>query len=757
MQHSKSSPKHTPSTVKFVTKLVERALDDLGYSDLLAQLHQQTHQSQSPLTWDAAPDSNLAKTVDSLCSQLYQAKYSEVADFLTKQIKAHSNSELGQLVAPTREPALVAMIILYLVQRFQFIDHILFDTPSPSSELMQFVDTVLFDTLDCLQPSLEVVLRNQTGSTARVIEIFDRNVLMNLNRDAELKLLTALILDLPFSENAAREAVELAKYFFGFGVPTGTDYSCRELTARLLVDTLLARAFNQPQRRVLDGPPVDIPANYLHTLLEYANLWQDQQNPHYLSPRTRLEASVTDNNDPYFAIRHPLIGTAEETYENESAPFLLLYDLRQHSNQVWFAKFSPLGKWLLTGSRDGKLIIYDVLRDFKVIRTLETTKALDTQAFRLPGDPTSQRPVVGKLRLVRACCWDESEKYVVACYLDGMVRVWNVGFLDEPNSRVPRRPVIDPMVSLGPATEQKLVLCFMMVGLAELVINPTTCAFIGPDRFVVGSDGKALRAFDVLGTELFDFYGNIDSAEDDEDVSNDADDDLGLSLDDEASESKARPRLFAQKLTGVLNRINALAVTPDKKFVVTTDTLQKIQFFSIPELFGPEALTEVVCLFIVSQRTDACCILALGRRLLVSVGDGELHLFNIAPLNDSSNGDNNGPYQVHLPYLERKFYGHSCSKDLLRACFGYHVEPTGNDELVLCGSDDGAIFVWKARTGQLMLRLAGHEGPCNMVDWNTNGFVRTGAEGHTRDYGKLWCLVGDDGYVKIWGPSSWFQ
>lgn len=757
MQHSKQTPKHTPSNVKFVTKLIERTLDDLGYPELLAQLYQQAHQPQSPLLWESNTDDSLTKTMHSLCSQLYNCRYSEVADFLTKQIKAHSNNELSQLVAPTREPGLVAMIILYLVQRFQFVDHILFGSPSSSSELMKFVDTVLFDTLDCLQPSLEEVLRNPNGSSTRVTEIFDRNVLMNLNRDAELKILTALILDLPFDEGAVQEAVKLAKYTFGFGIQSSTELTSRELMSRLLVDTLLARAFNEPHRRALAGPPVDIPSNYLETLLEYANLWQDQQNPYYLPPRTRLEASMLNNNDPYFAIRHPLIATNDDSCDGNSAPFLLLYDLRQHSNQVWFAKFSPLGKWLLTGSRDGKLIVYDVLRDFKVIRTLETTKALDAQVLRQPSDSTSLRPVVGKLRLVRACCWDESEKYVVACYMDGMVRVWNVGFLDESSNRVPRRPVSDSMVSSGPTTEQKLVLCFMMVGLAELVINPTSCAFIGPDKFIVGSDGKALRAFDVQGTELFDFYGNIDGADDDEDVSGDADDDLGLSLDDEVTEPKARPRLFAQKLTGVLNRINALAVTPNKRFVVTTDTLQKIQFFSIPELFGPEALTEVVCLFIIAQRTDACCILALGRQLLVSVGDGELHLFNIDPLNDSGGEVSNGPFQVQLPYLERKFYGHSCAKDLLRACFGYNVEPTGNDELVLCGSDDGAIFVWKARTGQLMLRIAGHEGPCNMVDWNTNGFVRTGAEGLTRDYGKLWCLVGDDGFVKIWGPSNWFQ
>ncbi|CAN3360280.1 hypothetical protein DICA4_D22694 [Diutina catenulata] len=701
--------------MSFAIQLIQKTLEDMGYGAISAQLQEQVNSHLAP-----APevDATALATIDSVLAQLAANQYDAVASFLTTQLNG-PESALANLNVPTSDPGLAAMVVLYLVQRWQFLYTVLSPTASTSrDQLMAYIESTLMDTLDGIQASVDVLLAHaprhgaangpaDTKPQVPLWDIFDRNLLLNLTAEVESKLMVSLVLDWPYTPAQAAAVLAQPRYLFGY---TGTVASPNGLAA-VLCDTFLARVWRHPV------PPqaYDIPSGYLDKVVAAAAAYTAQQNVFHLPPRTLLEAKASAGP----AADLPLPTAVAET-SAATMPLRLLYDLRMPSNnQVWCCKFSPSGRWLLSGSRDGKLALYDVANDFKLVKVLESSKAMDEQAFCVR-DPQT-RPVTGKQRSVSLCCWDPTEQYVVGCYLDNVVRVWSVARLHDAPRRVTRST---------DTPEFKLVSCFTLSDSENATISANAVAFLGPERFVIGSESKALRVYNVFGEELFNFYANVD--------------DDAMDMDDEDS------RPFARKLKHVLARINSVAVTPDGKFVVTTDKQAKIQIFAVPASFGADATTYVAYSLSAPAKTDACTISENGERCLVNVGTDELCMYNIAPRRH----DEDNPHEITVPYLERKFCGLSCGKYTLRASFGYHVEPTGQDELVVCGSDDGSIFVWKAQTGQLITRLQAHDGPCNMVDWNTNGFVRSGASG-VRDYGKLWCSVGDDGFVKVWGPSDW--
>jgi WD40 repeat protein len=47
-------------------------------------------------------------------------------------------------------------------------------------------------------------------------------------------------------------------------------------------------------------------------------------------------------------------------YSRQTLPCVTIQTLTDHTDEVWFCKFSPDGTKLATGSKDGNLHIYDV-------------------------------------------------------------------------------------------------------------------------------------------------------------------------------------------------------------------------------------------------------------------------------------------------------------------------------------------------------------------------------------------------------------
>ena len=78
-----------------------------------------------------------------------------------------------------------------------------------------------------------------------------------------------------------------------------------------------------------------------------------------------------------------------------------------------------------------------------------------------------------------------------------------------------------------------------------------------------------------------------------------------------------------------------------------------------------------------------------------------------------------------------RFRGHqNTSKNFIRASFGL------GDSLVLGGSEDGGVYVWDARSGNLLERLRGHVGTVYRAEWNAARGVVVSCS--------------DDGTVRTW-------
>ncbi|KAK4429206.1 WD repeat-containing protein 26 [Sesamum alatum] len=159
------------------------------------------------------------------------------------------------------------------------------------------------------------------------------------------------------------------------------------------------------------------------------------------------------------------------------------------------------------------------------------------------------------------------------------------------------------------------------------------------------------------------------------------------------------------------SRIADLGITADGKELITVCKETTIL------LFGWETKSEK---FIEEDQTIISFALSEDRKLLlISLLDGELHLWNI----DGS------------AKLVAKYKGHKRSRFVVRSCFGGL-----NQAFVASGSEDSQVYIWHRPSRELILTLAGHSGAVNCVSWNpTNPHMLASAS--------------DDRTIRIWGLS----
>ncbi len=110
---------------------------------------------------------------------------------------------------------------------------------------------------------------------------------------------------------------------------------------------------------------------------------------------------------------------------------------------------------------------------------------------------------------------------------------------------------------------------------------------------------------------------------------------------------------------------------------------------------------------------------------LVSAKPDELQVWNVAdPL---------------IPYVENKYYGFEGSDFVIRSCLF-------DEYLVLSGSDNGRIYVWNRKLGNLITTLPGHKSLVNCIASRPNpDNTRSSCE---------WASGGDDAKVLIWGYNK---
>ncbi|QPG75309.1 hypothetical protein FOA43_002661 [Brettanomyces nanus] len=110
------------------------------------------------------------------------------------------------------------------------------------------------------------------------------------------------------------------------------------------------------------------------------------------------------------------------------------------------------------------------------------------------------------------------------------------------------------------------------------------------------------------------------------------------------------------------------------------------------------------------------------KHILINVKPDQIQLWNIE--------------DPERPYLQNKYYGLQQSDFIIRGCMS-------DRNLILSGSEDGLVYVWNTRFGNLITSLAGHKSLINCIAWrpNPNG-TKAGCE---------WASCGDDRRVNIWG------
>lgn len=440
-----------------------------------------------------------------------------------------------------------------------------------------------------------------------------------------------------------------------------------------------------------------VPSDYLFRLLQHSYAHLELMHPFSLPPRLPNAGSRELE-----LLLLPIAAPTSDPPRN--FPAHLLHTLKHHqTNEVWIAKFSPLGRYLVLGLADGVLVIYDVHNKFEVIARLQSDPTKDLEAMVGFSDNANSK----KAKSIMYCSWDPTEQYLVSSSVDTIIRVWWVGGLNRKHKTRSQ-------------DDFKLRCCFTI----GLNIKAWTCEFLPVPHgekptFIVGSMDKKLKAYDIDGRELFDFFGDTEEA--------------------------TKP----EKEDGPINsfqRVTDLAITPNGKILITTNNDKRVHFYSIPSLVDPLAVTKCLASISLGGRLTSCSISSSGDYLLFNICPDELQVWCIAPL---AKGE--------PPYLVRKLCGFLQDSFTVRSCFGYTVKNSAgieDEQLALTGSKDGYVYIWKLSSGGLVTRIRAHEGLVSSVEWNR---FHQAVPLDPRDYGSLWCSVSDDHTVKIWGPQDFYS
>ena len=108
-------------------------------------------------------------------------------------------------------------------------------------------------------------------------------------------------------------------------------------------------------------------------------------------PRETLEDLLNDAHS-FKELRFP-----------STIPDQLKNTLKYHTNEVWFIKYSPNGKYLATGSKDTKIIVYDASNDYK----LECVFQLHTES-------------------ITYITWNDTSTALLSLSFDQSLRIWSI-------------------------------------------------------------------------------------------------------------------------------------------------------------------------------------------------------------------------------------------------------------------------------------------------------------------------------------------
>lgn len=705
----------------FQLQLIRKALTELGYAEVADFLVQRIASNSDQVEAPPGP-------IDPVPELIQRGDYPALSALLEGEYDTKTTGGKEKHQNPPENTAFAELsenersVAHYLVLRTAFLERVLLvalnggpnsETSSPFEFLQSHVS-----------PSFDAIDR-QTANTPFVAQ---------LTKERESSVLVPLALAPP-ARDQLEEALFTPKVLLTHvKTPFAARHDDHSLVARLrhVLISVLRDAVDFPKSGATSAEllgTVDIPDNCLADIIDKATRYNETRALYHLPPRKERPGLLAG---PATAACINL-----EIASRESLPIHVLHTISHHTDEVWYTRFLPLGRFLATGSLDGTCLIYDVTENFRLVAELDPTPLDEASVFAAD----SYVPPLDKKKGVIYFSWEPYERYLVTCCLDTVIRVWDV-------ENITQRRRVTRSMSLPKGT---LFCCFT---LGERM-RTWPCEFLKYDKsatphFVVGSPDKVLKVYSIEGKEVLDFYSDADEwlsilGEDSPQPGLQSSDTHAstLALRRALNHSHSSFDELAATSTGSnsasqFNRINDFAVTPNGRVLITANNDKQVFFYRIPNIFDPATTTSRIALLTLNGRLTSCNISGDGRYMLLSIAPEELQLWDISPLDT-----------FEKPFLKQKFFGQSQAVYMVRSCFGYLSQPKLKEELVLSGSDDGYIYIWKLETGQLITRVKGHDGLCNSVDWNRFYVSENGP-----DYGKYWCSVGDDHLVKIWGPHD---
>lgn len=732
-------------------RIIEESLKDLGYDDISNILLNRENEKFNENGEVCAKDEHfeyLHCIVGGIYEDLKEGKHQKVVSLFQESLAAEDTGLRGTEINGTRENRLdkeglstilnanvspgspemrgVVLLILYLIRRNYLLEVIIAcslqaeelqnvclagdiakyqKSPVTSAEMMQILRNEMLPLLDSIE---ELGSYQDFVSAIQSMWPGKENSMDLLTREHESSILLPLVLKSPL------RLEELKIALFEKGLLIGNSSSSDDQNMRIfnslrsnLVDLLLSNVFKADYLQS-NSSITRIPPNFLGELIDTYILSKREKVPFYLP--SRIDSDAPDYDLLLLPFRE-----INERYKSRF-PISLLLTRKCHTDEVWVCKFSPLGKYLVTASKNGELVFYDVFLGFV---------PLHVQDLEASNESSENN------KAITYCCWDPNEKYLITCCFDNIVRVWDVSNLEKMHARKLNDGLDLDISDINISLKSSFT--------PGENVRTWSCEFLSQPHpkspiFILGSLDKILKAYDIDGLEIFDFYGDNDDTHYDENDSMQAK--RNDSVFDDKNESKDK-NTGINKLHNTYNRVHDLAITPDSKFLITVDANKQMHIFTIPDFDNPESTTTEVALINFLEGIASCSISRSGKYLLINMKPGELQVWNISGLRN-----------FEQPILERKLVGHNLGSNVIRPCFGY-LSPKG-EELVLSGSQDGNIYIWKIETGQPVTRIEGHGGICNAVDWNNGYIQKEGAP----DYGQYWCSVGDDCMVNIYGPPE---
>lgn len=237
----------------------------------------------------------------------------------------------------------------------------------------------------------QLITTNQT-ITEEIIDLLVKKLSKlsseDLSLPIKLSVLTILFLEELYINKNSNRALTILK-----SLPKDTDISIRQNLSSLLLQNDAPNVFLASLR----WKNINSIGESRNLLIE--NLFGLLPSSVYLFPNG-IEMMLKDASN-YQQLSLPSFNSANSNLN--SLPINLKQTLNYHTNEVWFIKYSPNGKYLATGSKDTKIIIYDVENNYK----LESVFQLHTES-------------------ITYLSWNSSSTELLSLSFDQTLKIWSI-------------------------------------------------------------------------------------------------------------------------------------------------------------------------------------------------------------------------------------------------------------------------------------------------------------------------------------------